>query len=210
MRVPAWMSAYVLDPLERAASTFGEQFLVLILPTLSVGAAVHRQDWAAAADSAAFAAILSLITSFLTFKVPTLRPSTDLLWRVIKTGLQAFFGVIAADQFTHSVVHADWHSALATAIAAAGAALLKGWAVMGTGYTVPGASALPWRLGIKPLEPPSGVASSDRPQAPHQPTPGDAPLDPNVDLNHGYDPVTREVSATPASPGQSPTSNSQL
>lgn len=195
MKVPAWAALYLLDPLERAGSTFGQQFLVLVLPTLSVGAALHYQDWGAAADTAGFAAILSLITSALTFGTPHLSPLRDLFWRVAKTGLQSFGGVLAADHMTHSVVHADWHAALATALGAAGMALLKGWAVGGFPGTAPGASALPWRLGVQPAYPVESPESGpvDRPHL-------SAALDPDLDFNAGYDPVTRQAAAWPQPP----------
>lgn len=200
MKVPVWVALYLLDPLERAGSTFGQQFLVLVLPTLSVSTALHYQDWAAAADSALFAAVLSLITSALTFGFPRLSPLQDLFWRVIKTGLQSFLGVLAADQMTHSVVHADWHTALATALAAAGAALLKGWAVGGFPGTAPGASALPWRLA--PVNQPPTADAPGPADRPHL----SAALDPDLDFNAGYDPVTRQaaaVSRPPNTPGHS-------
>lgn len=128
--------AYVIDPLERAVSTFIQAFAVLIVGTGSV-ALVGSQAWAKAADVAAFAAVLSLITSILTFSVPTLPVLWDIVWRTVKTGLQAFFGVLAADQMTHSVVHANWLGALAVAIPVALAALIKSLAAL----------AAPWSQG---------------------------------------------------------------
>jgi hypothetical protein len=120
---------YVLDPLERAVSTFVQAFAVLLVGTGSV-AVVGVQEWAKAADVAGFAAILSLITSILTFAVPELPVVWDIIWRTVKTGLQAFFGVLAADQMTHSVLHADWKAALAVAVPVALAALLKSVAAL--------------------------------------------------------------------------------
>ena len=127
---------FVVDPAERAVSTFLQTFAVLLVGTGSV-ALVGVQVWAKAADVAGFAAILSLITSILTFAVPELPVMWDIVWRTFKTGLQAFFGVLAADQMTHSVVHANWTGALAVAVPVALAALLKSVAAL----------AAPWSSG---------------------------------------------------------------
>jgi uncharacterized membrane protein AbrB (regulator of aidB expression) len=141
MAVSPVLQSYVLDSLERAGSTFVQQFVVLLLATGSAGLISH-QDWATAADAALFAAILSLITSVLTFTVPALPPALDLSWRVVKTFGQSFFGVLAGDQFTHSVIHADWKAALAVAVPVAMTALLKGLAAFAAPWSV-GASLLP-------------------------------------------------------------------
>lgn len=133
--------AYLLDPLERAASTFVQQFTVLLLATGSVGL-VSYQQWGLAADVAGFAAVLSLITSILTFSIPKLPVLWDVVWRTVKTGLQSFFGVLAADQMTHSVVHADWKAALAVAVPTMIAALLKALASLAAPWSE-GASLLP-------------------------------------------------------------------
>jgi hypothetical protein len=132
---------YVVDPLERAVSTFVQAFAVLLVGTGSV-AVVGVQEWAKAADVAGFAAILSLITSILTFSVPQLPVAWDIIWRTFKTGLQAFFGVLAADQMTHSVLHADWKAALAVAVPVALAALLKSVAALAAPWS-DGASLAP-------------------------------------------------------------------
>lgn len=135
------LRSYLLDPLERAASTFVQTLTVLLLATGSAGL-VGYQAWGKAADVAAFAAIVSVVTSVLTFPVPKLPQAIDLLLRVVKTGVQAFAGVLASDQFTHSVVQADWHSALATTVPVMLAALLKGLSALALPWT-DGASLLP-------------------------------------------------------------------
>jgi hypothetical protein len=138
-----FVQSYVLDPLERAGSTFVQQFVVLLLATGSAGL-VSYQQWGLAADVAGFAAILSLITSILTFAVPKLPVAADVAWRTIKTGLQSFFAVLAADTMTHSVVHADWKAALAVALPTMIAALLKSLASLAAPWSE-GASLLPTR-----------------------------------------------------------------
>lgn len=141
MNVPVWVHVYVLDPLERAASTFVQQFAVLLLATGAAGLAVH-QNWAIAADVAAFAAIASLLTSLITFPVPALSKWWDLVWRVVKTGVQSFSAVLVTDAVVHSVVQASWSAAFATAFSTMVFALIKGLAAMAIPETV-GASLLP-------------------------------------------------------------------
>lgn len=135
------LHAYLLDPLERAGSTFVQQFVVVLLATGSAGL-VAGQQWAAAADVAGFAAIVSLLTSALSFGVPRLSAAADLGLRVAKTGLQSFLGVLAGDQLTGSVVHADWKAALAVAIPVMLTAALKGLAALAAPWS-DGASLLP-------------------------------------------------------------------
>jgi hypothetical protein len=132
--------AYVLDPAERAASTFVQQFAVILLATGSAGL-IHYQQWGAAADTAGFAALISIGTSLLTFPVPKLNAGADLVLRVLKTGGQSFVGVLVAAQVT-SVVHANWKDALATAVPVALTALLKGLASLAAPWSE-GASLLP-------------------------------------------------------------------
>lgn len=110
---------YILDPLERAGRTFLQQFAVVMLATGSAGLVV-TQNWALAADSAGFAAVTSLLTSVLLFKVPN-----SLLVRAGKTFLQSFVGTLTAANVL-SIAHADWKSALAVAVPTALTALLSG------------------------------------------------------------------------------------
>lgn len=132
--------SYVLDPLERAGSTFVQQLVVILLASGSAGAA-GVQHWALAADTAGFAAALSLVMSVATFSVPKLAPGLDLALRVLKTFAQSFGGVLIASQAT-SFVHAGWKAALAAAIPTALLALLKGLAALPIVQT-DGASLLP-------------------------------------------------------------------
>lgn len=151
------LRSYLVDPLERAASTFVQTLTVLLLATGSAGL-VGYQDWSKAADVAAFAAVVSVGISILTFPVPKLPQAIDLLLRVLKTGVQAFAGVLASDQFTHSVVHADWHAALATTVPVMLVALLKGLSALALPWT-DGASLLPIPAYTPtPLEPTAAPA----------------------------------------------------
>lgn len=140
MKVPTWFYSYVLDPVERAASTFVQQFVVVLLAGESVSLLVG-QSWLLAADSAAFAAVISLLTSIVTFMVPPLPVLADLALRVVKTFAQSLLGTLAASVVNPSVVHAPWEGALAIAIPVALAALLKGLASI----------AAPWSDGASLL-----------------------------------------------------------
>lgn len=132
--------AYVIDPLERAGRTFIQQFTVLLLAAPAAGLLV-QQNWLAAVDSAVFAAIISLITSVITFKVPVLPVWADLLLRVLKTGLQSFLATLVAGKIL-TISGADWQGALGVAIPVMLAAFLTGLAALGVPSTN-GASLLP-------------------------------------------------------------------
>lgn len=140
MSVSPKFAAYVLDPLERAARTFVQQFVVMLLAVGSAGMLLH-QNWLISADSAGFAAIISLITSVLTFMVSPKPDIVDLVLRVLKTLVQSFFGTLVAAHVL-SIQHADWKGALAIAVPVALTALLTGLAALGVPQTV-GASLLP-------------------------------------------------------------------
>jgi len=131
--------AYVIDPLERAVATFVQQFVVIILPAIAAFSISNAdfQPWLKAADIAGYAAILSLITSILTFSVPKLPVLWDIVWRTVKTFLQSMFGVLAADQLSPGTVHAGWLMAVGVAIPVALAALVKSLAAL----------AAPWSEG---------------------------------------------------------------
>jgi hypothetical protein len=131
---------YVLDPLERAGSTFVQQFVVIIVGTGSV-AVVGFQAWGHAANYSGFAALISIGTSILTFSFPEFNPLADLAFRVIKTAFQSFMGVLIGGAVL-SVTGADWKGALAVAIPVAVAALLKGLAALAVPQ-LRGASVIP-------------------------------------------------------------------
>jgi hypothetical protein len=139
-----WLHAYILDPLERAGSTFVEQLSVLLVPYLvvSAGFKLAHVPWLSTLDVAGFAALASLATSVLTFGIPVLPQGWDLVLRVVKTGVQSFVGVVFAAGVTPSVVHAHWTLGFATAIPTALAALVKGLASTAAPWSV-GASLLP-------------------------------------------------------------------
>lgn len=153
MKVPAWVHTYVLDPGERAVSTFVEQFTVLMIPLLVIvtdaqGHArlgVRWSDVLGVVDVSTFAGLVSIVTSVLTFKVPKLNAAWDLTWRVSKTYLQSFVGAITAAGLLPSVIHLDWKVALLAGIPVAGAALLKGLASFAAPWS-DGASLLSRRI----------------------------------------------------------------
>lgn len=150
MKVPAWVHSYVLDPAERAVSTFVEQFTVLLIPLLIIitdaqGHAHLGLKWSdvlGVVDIATFAALVSIVTSLVTFPVPKLSVYWDLVLRVVKTYLQSFLGAITAAAIVPSVLHLDWKVALLAGIPVAGAALLKGLAAI----------AAPWSDGASLLK----------------------------------------------------------
>lgn len=137
--MPPVVLLYVVDPLERAARTFAQQFVLAL--TAGGGAVLLTQSWQLAADSAGLAALVSILTSVLTFKVPHLPAWADLLLRVVKTGLQSFLGTLIASSAL-SLTQVDWQGALALAIKVAGAAAVIGIAALGVPATI-GASLLP-------------------------------------------------------------------
>lgn len=152
---PAFVS-YVLDPAERAARTFVQQFTMLLLAAPAAGL-VLQQNWLLAADSALFAAVVSLITSILTFKVPPQRADVDLALRVIKTGLQSFVGTLVAGHVL-SISGADWKGALGVAFPVALTAFLTGLAALGVANTA-GASLLP--AGVTAAVPDDALPEED-------------------------------------------------
>ena len=145
MSVPVPVVSYVLDPLERAVNTFVQQFVTLLLAG-GTGGILLTQNWAAAADTAAFAAAISLILSVATFTVPKQSPVVDLMLRVLRTFASSVAGTLTASGLTQSVVDADWKGACALAIPVAFTAFLKGLAALANPLT-DGASLIPqlWR-----------------------------------------------------------------
>lgn len=134
------VKAYVIDPLERAARTFVQQFSVLLLAAPAAGL-LAQQNWLVAFDSGLFAAAVSLITSILTFRVPALSAALDLTLRVLKTGLQSFLGTLIAGQVL-TISGADWRGALGVAVPVMVTAAITGLAALGIPSTN-GASLLP-------------------------------------------------------------------
>lgn len=146
---PTWVHAYVLDPFERAGSTFVQQFTVLILPLLVITSTGHlgvgTSQLIVVTDMSAFAFVVSILTSIISFRVPKLPAWADLLVRVAKTYLQSFVAAITLAAFMPSILHADWRTALLGAVPVAAAALLKGLSAL----------AAPWSDGasLVPLHP---------------------------------------------------------
>jgi hypothetical protein len=132
---------YLLDPLERAASTFAQQFVNVLLAG-GAGGLLVSQNWSVAVDTAGFAAIISVLLSVTTFKVPNQPAQVDLMLRVARTYVASFVGTVTASHATHSVVHADWKAAAAIAVPVAFTAGLKGLAALSLRNTI-GASLIP-------------------------------------------------------------------
>lgn len=166
---------YLLDPLERAAATFVQLFVVVLLAS-GAAAATDVQLWAKAADIAGFAAFFSLATSLATLTMAPLSIGADLAWRVVKTGLQAFLGVLVADQLSPGLVHANWSAALAVAVPATFFCLLKGLAALAAPWSA-GASLLP--LPWTATHQDSAPQATNQASAPQASAPQDsAPYDP--------------------------------
>lgn len=132
------VTKYVLDPLERAGSTFVQQFAVVLLATGSGGLLVH-QNWQIAAFTALFAAAISLIMWGAQLPFGNLPGKLDLAARVAKTFLASFGGTLVASGAT-DVVHANWQAAAAIGLAAALAALVKGLIAFNKVNTITAAS----------------------------------------------------------------------
>lgn len=137
---PGPLYTYLLSPAEKAASTFAEQFSIYVLPLLVIvngKLAISGSQLLAVTDMAGFAALISVITSAATFALVIHNPWVDLVWRVGKTYLQSFLGVLATTALVPSLLHTNWPIALIGAIPVAGTALIKGivaimapWSVM--------------------------------------------------------------------------------
>lgn len=132
IKVPSAFYTYIEDPAERMISTFIQQFVMLMLPSLVVvgHTIAPLQVWATAADSAGFAAVMALLTTLVGLVVPSFRNKTltvlgDAVWRLGATFLQSVIGTMAASKFTPSLVHAPWLGAVGVAIPVTAAAALK-------------------------------------------------------------------------------------
>lgn len=117
---------YLIDPFERAGSTFLQQLSIMLL---AVGGSdlLVTQHWLAAADAAGFAAIIALLTSYvgLIGGLNFADPAVDLFRRVVLTFVQSFAGALVASAVDPSVVDAHWKGAAAVALIAALTAALK-------------------------------------------------------------------------------------
>lgn len=163
--------SYVVDPLERAGRTFAQQFVFVLLG--GTGGLLITQNWLVAVNSAGFAALLSILMSVLTFKVPPLPAGADLTLRVVKTFIQSFVGTVTAASVL-DLSHVDWKGSLAIAFPVAFSALVTGLAALGIANTR-GASLIP-----------AGVAEADN-TAPESDDPGVVAGDQH-DVFEEYDP----------------------
>lgn len=148
MTVSPKVAAYVVDPLERAARTFGQQFIVFLTASGSATGLLANQHWLTAVEVSGIAAALSILTSVLTFWVPAQSPYVDLDLRVIKTFMQSVAATMLLSMTTN--VDASLKGAIAVAIPVAGTALLLGLAAIGVPGTA-GASLLPVTVNSAPL-----------------------------------------------------------
>jgi hypothetical protein len=118
-------TSIVLDFVERAGWTAGQQFFAILLTTSTVSSTVGL-PWKLALATAAGAAIVSLITTALLYlaKVKDTNYLVDLLVRLAKTFLSSFLGFVGASAF--DFLNFDWGSALNVALVATMSAFAKG------------------------------------------------------------------------------------
>lgn len=155
-----WIVKWIVDPVERAASTALEQIAAIIVPLGLVGGTLHvfvGTVWLNALDMAGFAFLLSLVTSYGTGFVPKLTTRWDFIWRLVKTYLQSFGGSMIASNVT-SIVHFGWAYAATLAFTVTLGAAVKGGIAMSLPSTS-GASLVPLSLtGTTGLTGPADVA----------------------------------------------------
>ncbi len=114
------MKGKALVILDKVAWTFAYQFVTVLFAAGTVGL-YAGQSYARALDSAAFTAIITLVTALIlvlgnvTAKV---RGVAAVAIPIVLTFLQSALGTMSADTFTHSVVHTDWKGAFAVAFVA--------------------------------------------------------------------------------------------
>lgn len=155
MAISPKAAAWVVDPLERAVRTFGQQFIVFLAAAGSTSGLLANQHWLFAVEASALAAGVSILTSVLTFWMPTQTPSMDLFLRVVKTFVQSVVGTMLLNITTDA--HIDLTAAVALALPVAGTALLLGLAALGVPATA-GVSLLPVTVNSAPLGKDAGTA----------------------------------------------------
>lgn len=155
MAIPQNVAAYVVDPLERAARTFGQQFIIFLMLSSSATGPLGSQHWLTAVEVSGLAAAVSIVTSVLTFWVPTQTPYADLVLRVVKTFAQSVAASLLLGVTTN--VHVDLKGAIALALPVASSALLLGLSALGISGTA-GASLLPVTINPAPLGKDAGSA----------------------------------------------------
>jgi CDP-diglyceride synthetase len=131
---------WLLSPLEKAATTFVQQFVVILTVGGATVALLLKQDWLQAADTAGFAALISILATYvlLLAQLPTVLPGwLDSLLGIVKTFIASLLGSLTASVVDPSVIHAPWKGALAVAIPVTLLAVLKVLATIN----------LPWTLG---------------------------------------------------------------
>jgi hypothetical protein len=118
---------WIVDPWERALSTFAQQFATMLIVAGSASLLL-RQSWLLALDSAGFAGIIALLMAYVGALTALNEASAtwDLIRRVVLTGVQSFLGIMTASVVAPSVIHAPWLGALGAAVIAMLTAFIKG------------------------------------------------------------------------------------
>jgi len=119
----------ILDYLERAGWTAGQQFFAVLLATGAAGAVAGVADlpWKLATSMAVGAAIISLVTTAVQYAAGQTGGGfwKDLGWRLGKTFLASLGASFGADK-AFNVLEFDWTGALDLAVLATLGALGKG------------------------------------------------------------------------------------
>lgn len=145
-RRAGWVE-FLADPLERAGSSFAQQFATMLLAA-GAGGILASQEWALAADSAGFAAVMSLALSYgsVLARIRPLAAGWDLVIRLVRTFASSVVGTLTAKAAVHTLTGANWQAAVAVAVPVTLAALLKGVPALGVEQTF-GASFIPKSWG---------------------------------------------------------------
>jgi hypothetical protein len=114
----------VVDMFERAATSAGEQFLVIAIGGGALLGATGL-PWALALATAAGAALLSLLTSAVTIPFGVLSYWADLTVRVVKAFAQSLLATVGTSEVV-DVRSVPWTQALNVAVLMALLALVKG------------------------------------------------------------------------------------
>lgn len=114
----------VLDMLDRAGRSTLQQFVVVAFSAIPAINTVSRIPWYAALATGLGAGVVSLLTSLVSWKVPTLTFWPDIIVRVGKTFAQSLLATLGAGVI--NLFSVPWVHALDMAIGAAALSLLTG------------------------------------------------------------------------------------
>lgn len=124
----------VIDLAERAAASFLQVFLGVLLAAGALGAvqAGGHVPWLSALDQGGFAAVVAVLSGLLALRLVITNRYADLAWRVAMTFGGSLLATFSASQTAHSLVRFHWSAACYVAFIAAVGALTKGLAGLWT------------------------------------------------------------------------------